>query len=1047
MDHRGLRSLATRLTKAFKNIYIPVAAVTATAMAVIAVGIVMDQRHQQRYQQELRNQTEQAAAAIARRLTTTIELDIAGAQRLSQLLGGPAEGTEQILHGFVEQELAKNRRLIGFGLAPGFKLERVLSRAPEPGSTTASPAEQLADIIKGPLALKKLTLMSNPGMDFLTLIQPDNAKAGADAAGAVLVLIDKKQLMMDAGFDPSSADPQRPALDWLRISVRDIRETKDQFFFGDGVLDHLAPVTWSLSVADATWQIHAVPAAGWTMSAPDQMQYRFSLALGGLALIIPILMASLLIGERNRNIAALKVREANLLELSQRFSLAMEASKIGVWEVIGDGQHLFWDDRAAALHGCKANGLENRLEEWLNAIYPEDRASAEAHFFNCICAEHTCSETYRIATADGAVRHVRSAGASYRNPDGSMRTAGIVWDVTSDAMMTQTLRQAKQVSDIKNAELELALDELSRREQELEELSNKLDLALASYNCGIWEYDLTRNIERWDERMCQLYGVPYTDGIVSKEQWLAFIHPDDRKAALDVSSRLQTRDMNDVLLVRVLHADGSLRYVRSVGQLQTDRNGNNKIVGIAFDVTEDALLTAELTTAKAESDAKNVELEMAKSRIEHNALHDPLTSLANRRKLDVELDGISRGSRNERQTFAILHLDLDRFKQINDTLGHAAGDAMLVHAANVLSRTVRQTDIVARIGGDEFVIVAKGTNSQEEMAHLANRIIAELRQPIDFEGFECRCGVSIGIAMASGLNIDARRILVNADMALYRAKAMGRNRHEFFTQNLQAEIISHKRTADELLAGIERQEFVTWYQPQFDAVTTELTGVEALVRWQHPHHGILAPDRFLKIAEDLNVTSVLDHIVLETVLRDKHRWVQMGLHVPKVSVNVSSRRLHDQSLVEVLTNLDIPPNQISFELVESIFLDEHEDIAATNLKQIKALGIDIEIDDFGTGHTSIVSLLKLKPKRLKIDRQLVMPILHSPQERALVRSIIEIARSLGVETVAEGVETMQHAALLRELGCDLLQGYAFARPLPFTDFTTMALANWTKAAA
>ena len=187
--------------------------------------------------------------------------------------------------------------------------------------------------------------------------------------------------------------------------------------------------------------------------------------------------------------------------------------------------------------------------------------------------------------------------------------------------------------------------------------------------------------------------------------------------------------------------------------------------------------------------------------------------------------------------------------------------------------------------------------------------------------------------------------------------------------------------------------------------------------------------------------------MLETVLRDKQRWAQMGLHVPKVSVNVSSRRLHDQSLVEVLTNLDIPPNQISFELVESIFLDEHEDIAATNLEQIKALGIDIEIDDFGTGHTSIVSLLKLKPKRLKIDRQLVMPILHSPQERALVRSIIEIARSLGVETVAEGVETMQHAALLRELGCDLLQGYAFARPLPFNDFMTMALADWTRVAA
>jgi EAL domain-containing protein (putative c-di-GMP-specific phosphodiesterase class I) len=289
-------------------------------------------------------------------------------------------------------------------------------------------------------------------------------------------------------------------------------------------------------------------------------------------------------------------------------------------------------------------------------------------------------------------------------------------------------------------------------------------------------------------------------------------------------------------------------------------------------------------------------------------------------------------------------------------------------------------------------------------------------------------------------------VLIDADIALYRAKGLGRNRYEFFTQNLQAEIVNHKRTADEILWAIDNQEFVTWYQPQFDARTGELTGVEALIRWNHPHHGILPPDRFLKIAEDLNVSAVLDRMVLETVLKDKLRWAASGVRVPKVSVNVSSKRLHDETLVETLRSLAITPGEISFELVESIFLDESKDSARGNLEQIKALGIDIEIDDFGTGHTSIVSLLKLKPKRLKIDRQLVIPILASPQERALVRSIIDIARSLGVETVAEGVETMQHAELLRELGCDLLQGYAFSPPLSFADFTQTARGGWSKAA-
>jgi diguanylate cyclase (GGDEF)-like protein len=464
--------------------------------------------------------------------------------------------------------------------------------------------------------------------------------------------------------------------------------------------------------------------------------------------------------------------------------------------------------------------------------------------------------------------------------------------------------------------------------------------------------------------------------------------------------------------------------VRSIGKVHSTSNGQLKIIGVAFDITEDALMTAELKAAKDEAIGKNIELELANNRIEHNSLHDPLTGLANRRKLDKALEQLTEAGQDARQKFAILHIDLDRFKEINDTLGHAAGDAMLVHASRVLSRSIRPSDIVARIGGDEFVILALNANDAE-MSALSGRIVEEMRQPIDFQGFACRCGVSIGIALASGMRVDARKVLINADIALYRAKSQGRNRFQFFNHNLQADIINNKRLADEILSGIENGEFTTWYQPQFSARTMQLTGVEALVRWQHPSRGLLTPDKFLKIAEEINVVQTLDRIVLETALKDKMRWAALGVSVPKVSVNVSARR-------------QIRPGEISFELVESIFLDESEDVAAENLEKIKALGIDIEIDDFGTGHTSIVSLLKLKPKRLKIDRQLVQPIITSPQERALVRSIIDIARSLGVETVAEGVETVAHASLLLELGCDLLQGYAFSRALSFDDFTEAA---------
>lgn len=1044
------QSLQTRLHSIVRGRHFLSLATLAIAGSVLYLGVSLDQRHQAEFQQELRSHAQKAAALLARRLQIEVADEMAIAKRLGHAYASQSEGALDLFRFSAQQELERDPKIVAVAIAPGFKLERLLSHPHSTQSAQIIDQDELANDLERHSKILAPSFVTHAAGNYLTLIHPMGREAPQPLVnGAVAILLDQSRLMADAGL-AASADSTVVRfinIEGLEVAVRNLNEVGSQIFFGDPRIVDRKPLEWHFPIGENTWQILVAPDDGWDVAAPDQAGYRFSLALGSMALLVPILMASFLIEQRNRNISLLKAREANLLELSQRFNLAMEASNIGIWEAAGDGSHVFWDDRAAVLHGYEPGESANRLDDWHRAIYPEDSSDAEVHFFTCIIAKQPCTATYRVAGDGGAVRYLQSAGATYRNPDGTVRTTGIVWDVTSEMLRTQTLRDAKDVSEIKNAELELALDELSKREQQLDELSNRLDLALASYSCGIWEYDPVSGVERWDERMCQLYNIPFTDGIVRQQQWFSLILPEDRLAAKVASATFTSGFQQEALLVRAPQPDGSLRYIRSVGQLQTARNGQNKVVGIAFDVTEDALLTAELKAAKAESDAKNAELELAKSRIEHNALHDPLTMLANRRKLDIELDQLSRESRSERQRFSILHLDLDRFKQINDTLGHAAGDAMLAHTSRVLMRNVRRDDLVARIGGDEFVILVKDGDSSEQMAQLAIRIIGELRQPIDFEGFACRCGVSIGIAQASGLNIDARRILVNADIALYRAKGMGRNRFEFFTQNLQAEIVSHKRTADQILAGIDNQEFVTWYQPQFDARTNELTGVEALIRWNHPHHGILAPDGFLKIADDLNVTATLDQIVLETVLRDQRRWAGIGLNIPKVSVNVSSRRLHDENLINMLRELDIRPGRISFELVESIFLDEHEDTVASNLEQITALGIDIEIDDFGTGHTSIVGLLKLRPKRLKIDRQLVMPILDSPQERALVRSIIDIARSLGVDTVAEGVETMQHAAMLRELGCDLLQGYAFARPLPFAEFTETALQRWSKAAA
>jgi diguanylate cyclase (GGDEF)-like protein len=402
--------------------------------------------------------------------------------------------------------------------------------------------------------------------------------------------------------------------------------------------------------------------------------------------------------------------------------------------------------------------------------------------------------------------------------------------------------------------------------------------------------------------------------------------------------------------------------------------------------------------------------------------------LPNRRYLDEVLKQRATEAEAQGQALSLLHIDLDRFKQINDTLGHAAGDAMLEHVAQVLISNTRVEDFAARVGGDEFVVVS-GEGDEVALAAIANRIIERLREPVRYGDHWCRFGVSVGIASESGRHVDPDRLMINADIALYRAKGRGRNRCEFFTGALQAEVTRAKRLADEIQQGLERHEFVPYFQPQFDAETLEVVGVEALARWRHPSGRILAPAEFLDIAEDLDVVPVIDRIVLETSLNYLESWRQQSIIMPKLAVNVSARRLQDERLIETLSGIEFAPGQLAFELVESIFLDETDEVVRWNIDQIKELGIDIEIDDFGTGYASIVSLMRLKPKRLKIDRELVQPVVESAAQRQLVKSIVDIGRSLGIEVLGEGVETMAHAAILRKLGCATLQGYAFAVPM------------------
>lgn len=463
------------------------------------------------------------------------------------------------------------------------------------------------------------------------------------------------------------------------------------------------------------------------------------------------------------------------------------------------------------------------------------------------------------------------------------------------------------------------------------------------------------------------------------------------------------------------------RYLK----IHEQRTSDGDIVGFRVDITD---IKRQQWRLEKFTNA----LERAKTRIQEQALHDPLTNLANRRRLDDFLQQCAKRCANEGVELALLHVDLDRFKQVNDTLGHAAGDHVLVSVANSL-RVCTDKQMVARIGGDEFVIVCIGNDVTDEANKIAEKVVEELSKPINFEGRPCRIGASVGIACANGTNVNGSELLTKADVALYQAKRNGRSQAVHFSKDLQTILSENNQTKDDLLGALERKEFVPFFQPQFAAKTLDLVGVETLARWQHPTRGMLVPFHFLGVAEELDVVGKIDSILFQKSMEMCRRMEDSQIELPKVSVNVSYRRLADPHLIDSIKHADEIKTKVAFELLETIFLDDQTDDIQWNIDRLKERGIEIEIDDFGSGRASIVALTKVGPSVLKIDRELVMPITESQTQRSLVEAIIQMGRSLGISVTAEGVETMEHAKILADLGCDTLQGYAFAQPMSETD--------------
>lgn len=430
--------------------------------------------------------------------------------------------------------------------------------------------------------------------------------------------------------------------------------------------------------------------------------------------------------------------------------------------------------------------------------------------------------------------------------------------------------------------------------------------------------------------------------------------------------------------------------------------------------------------------------------VENLARRDYLTGLPNRALLAERLEHALTLADREARTLAVLFLDLDRFKHINDSMGHSVGDHLLKQVAQRLSAVVRREDTLVRMGGDEFVVLMEHFHHERDAALLADKVIQSLAAPLEVNDLPVYLTTSIGISLYPRDARSAEGLISNADAAMYRAKESGRNAYQFYTPELTRIAREQVTLVSDLKHALERQELELHYQPQVGIADGRIFGVEALLRWRHGAVGLIAPDRFIPLAEDTGLIIPIGEWVLRGACGQAQRWLEAGLPLERISVNLAGPQIQRGDIVatveRILADTGLPPGKLELEVTES-FVMGREDAAITTLRRLRRLGITIAVDDFGTGYSSLSRLKQLPIDRLKIDRSFVQDLPHDEDDTAIARAVIALGHSLGLRVIAEGVETAAQAQFLLDEGCQEAQGYYYSRPVPAAEVADLVGGN------
>ncbi len=666
-----------------------------------------------------------------------------------------------------------------------------------------------------------------------------------------------------------------------------------------------------------------------------------------------------------------------LQAIERRLSTALRSAGVGIWSWDVRTDAMTWDDHVHPLLGFEPGTFTGSYHNFLDLVHPQDRERVRREFVRSLADDTEYDTEYRLVKPNGGVHSIASRGTVEREESGgALRMSGVCWDITERKRAEESIR--------------------------------KLSMAVEQSSASVMVTDVEGRIEYVNPKFVEVTGYNRSEVIGRNPRFLKSGYMSEEHSRGLWTTILSGREWR-----------GEFYNKKKNGDLYWEHASISPITGHDGTITHFLSIMEDMTVRKEYEE-----------RLLHQANFDDLTDLPNRvLAADRLAQALARARRNSTST-AVMFIDVDHFKVVNDTLGHAIGDELLVQAARRLSACVRDSDTVARFGGDEFLIVMPDLDAEAQLDVITEQVTQAFTRPFQLGGHEVLVTASIGLTVCPDDGEDPHMLFRNADAAMYHAKEEGRNTYRFFTPEMNKRALRRLEMEHQLKYALERGELSLQYLPIVDAHSEQIIGAEALLRWENAELGYVPPSQFVPLAEETGLIGPIGDWVLEEGIRAASRW--QGQTPLRLAVNVSSRQFWGSSLVGAversLQNGDLPPHLLTIEINERLLL---EDPPTTGhiMGELARRGIQLAVDDFGTGFSALGYLKRYPFNTLKIDRSFVQNITSNGENATLATAIIAMAHGLGLEVIGEGVETEEQLEFLRSRGCDFIQGYYFSKPL------------------